>query len=260
MGSSFSGSLILNPNPVSQILLNVSSGVVVNNLMIITNVGSVNLARANQIGDVATVRLQDGATLELNGYNETFQNLELIADSNDSRPAILDAGSGTLSLQGNITSVCNNGSVTPAIKGKLNLLSGSHDINVAGSSGLGLEMLAQMQGSGNFSKSGNSGLILQSSNSFNSTISILQGVLDVRNNHALGDIAGSTEILGGNLALRNVAIGGELLFALGGGGGEFSGSALTSIGVSSWAGQVALYTNLVVSGGDMTFTGPISGA
>ena len=37
-------------------------------------------------------------------------------------------------------------------------------------------------------------------------------------------------------------------------------SPLTSIGTSSWAGQVALYTNLIVTGGDMAFTGPISGA
>ncbi len=259
-GSSFSGTFTLNSRPGSEILLNVSSGVVVNDLLIVTNVGTVKLARPEQIGDGATVRLKEGAALQLNGYNETFQNLELITDSNDSRPAVLDAGSGTLSLQGNITATCNNSAQTPAIKGKLNLLSGSHDINVSGSVYEGLDMQAQMLGFGNFSKSGNSALLLQSSNSFNSSITILQGVLDVRTNHALGDIAGSTTIAGGNLTLRNVAIGEELLFALGpGGGGEMTGAALASIGVSSWAGQVALYTNLIVTGGDMTFTGPISG-
>ena len=77
----------------------------------------------------------------------------------------------------------------------------------------------------------------------------------------LGDIAGSTTIAGGNLTLRNAAIGEELLFALGPGtSGEMTGAVLTSIGASSWSGQVALYTNLIVTGGDMTFTGPISGA
>ena len=80
----------------------------VNDLLIVTNVGTVKLGRPEQIGDCATVRLRDGATLQLNGHNETFQNLELFTDSNDSRPAVLDTGSATLSLQGNITSTCNN--------------------------------------------------------------------------------------------------------------------------------------------------------
>ncbi len=267
-GNNFSGTLTLNPELGSQILLNVSSGVVVNDLLIVTNVGTVKLLRPEQIGDNATVRLQDGARLELNGYDDTIQNLELLTDSNDSRPAVLDtiyssAGvlvAGTLALLGNITAICNNSAQTPAIKGKLNLLSGSHDIHVSGSVYEGLDMQAQMLGYGNFSKSGPKALLLQASNSFNSSITILQGVLDVRNNHGLGDIAGSTTIAGGNLTLRNLAIGAESLFALGPGtSGEMPGAALTSIGASSWAGQVALYTNLVVTGGDMTFTGPISG-
>jgi autotransporter-associated beta strand protein len=37
------------------------------------------------------------------------------------------------------------------------------------------------------------------------------------------------------------------------------GGLLSVLGVSSWAGPIALYTNLTVSGGDMTFSGPISG-
>ena len=246
VGNSFSGTLTLNARPGSEILFNVSPGVVVNDLLIVTNVGTVKLARPEQVGDSATVRLTDGATLQLNGHNETFQNLELVTDSNDSRPAILDAGSATLSLLGNITSTCNNSAQTPAITGKLNLLSGSHDINVSGSVYAGLDMQAQMLGFGNFSKSGNAALLLPASNSFSSSISILDGVLDVRNNHGLGDSAGSTEIFEGNLTLRNVDIADELLFVLGGVERVFPDSALTSYDVSSSAGQVALYTNLVV--------------
>ena len=265
-GNDFTGALTLDSRLNSEILLNLSSGVVVNDLLILTNVGDVKLLRANQIGDAATVRLKDGATLQLNGYSDTILNLELITDSNDSRPAVLDTfhfswsvlSAGTLSVAGNITSICNNGAQTPAIKGILNLLSGSHDINVSGSVYAGLDIQAQMMGVGNFSKSGAQALLLTASNSFNSTISILKGVLDVRNNHALGDIVGSTEIFEGNLTLRNVAIGAESLFALGGSEGEFPGAALTSIGISSWSGQVLLNTNLVVTG-DMSFTGSISG-
>ena len=265
-GNDYSGTLTLNPELLSEIRLNVSSGFVVNDRLNVTNVGAVTFVRPEQIGPAATVRLQDGAKLQFHSslffpYTETFQNLELITDSNDSRPTSVDSGVAMLSLSGNITSICNNSAQTPAIKGMLNLLSGSHDIYVSGSVYEGLDMQAQMTGFGNFSKSGNAALLLQASNSFNSSITILQGVLDVRNNHGLGDIAGSTTIAGGNLTLRNLAIGAELLFALGPGtGGEMPGAALTSIGASSWAGQVALYTNLVVTGGDMTFTSPISGA
>jgi autotransporter-associated beta strand protein len=258
-GSSFAGALTLNPKIGSTIVLNVTSGVVVSDRLVVTNVGTVRLDLSEQIGDAATVRLSDGATLSLNGHAESIQNLELFTDSNDSRPSVLDASSGLLGLYGNITAVCNNSSQTPAIKGKLTLPSGEHDFNISGSVYAGLDMQAQILGFGNFSKSGLSALLLTASNSCNSSISVLQGTLDVRNNHGLGDTAGTTALFGGALLLRNVAIADELLFAVGQGtGGEMPGSVLTSFGISSWSGQVVLNTNLVVNG-DMTFTGPISG-
>src|SRR5436190_13988352 len=65
LGNVFSGTLTLNPETLAQIVFNVSSGVVVNNLLIVTNVGEVTFVRPEQIGHAATVRLQDGAALRL---------------------------------------------------------------------------------------------------------------------------------------------------------------------------------------------------
>jgi fibronectin-binding autotransporter adhesin len=261
-GNTFTGTLFVegsssDSNP-GRLHLNKSSGVAVNDRLEVF--GRTVLDRDNQIGDGASVLIgaaqDDSPYLDFQGHNDTFTSLTLSNNSWAADAVYLDSGGGVCTILGNISS--HSEGVTPLIKGKLSFSSGSHDIHVNGSIYEGLDIQAQMSGFGNFSKSGNSALLLTASNSFNSTISILQGVLDVRHNHALGDIAGSTQIFEGNLTLRNVNIGAELLFALGGTGGEFPGSALTSVGISTWAGQVALYTNLVVTG-DMTFTGPISG-
>jgi fibronectin-binding autotransporter adhesin len=257
-GNTFSGSLTLNAESGSQILLNVSSGVVANNLVVITNRGNTQFGRANQLGDGATVRLANSGVLNLNGYLDTIQNLELLNVNSVSHPSTLKTEGGTLTVSGNITSINDHASVEPTIQGRLALSSGEHIISVSGAAYAGLDIQAELAGFGNFSKSGNAALLLSASNSFNSSIFITEGILDVRHNHGLGDIAGSTAIGAGALTLRNVAIGEELLFALGQGtGGELPGSVLTVVGSSSWAGQVGLYTNLVIVGGDMTFTGPI---
>lgn len=259
VGNDFTGTLTLNCLQGSEIRLNVSSGVVAHNLIVITNRGNTRFARANQFGDGATVRVRNGGRLNLNGYNDTIQHLELLNDTMDSHASTLTTGNGTLTVLGNITSANFHASVEPTIQGQLSLGGANHNIVVNGSVYVGLDLQARMSGFGNFTKSGNAALVLQGSNSFNSSILINQGLIDVRHNHGLGDIAGSTALNGGGLVLRNVAIGEELLFALGQStGGELPGSSLTVVGSSSWAGQVALYTNLVLVGGDMTFTGPIS--
>ncbi|MEO6035507.1 MAG: autotransporter-associated beta strand repeat-containing protein, partial [Verrucomicrobiota bacterium] len=265
VGNSFLGTVTQHSKPMisgirgAELVLDKQAGVAVTGPLVIDTNCVTRLARANQIADTAPVRITAGGQLLLDGHANTIGSLYLTNTANATATTRVDTGGAVLSVLGDITAV-NNGSFTPTIVGRLDLPSGNHNFLVSGLVYEGLDMQAQVTGSGNFSKSGASALLLQASNSFNSTISILQGTLDVRNNNGLGDTAGSTEIQGGALVLRNVAIGDELLFALGQGtGGELPGSVLTSIGISSWSGQVALYTNLVVTG-DMTFTGPISGA
>jgi len=250
--------LMINGTRGAELVLDKQGGLAIPGALMISTNCVTKLARANQLADNAPVRITAGGRLLLGGHADAIGSLHLTNTANATAATQVDTGGAVLSVLGDITAV-NHGPFTPTIIGRLELPSGAHTFNVSGSVYEGLNMQAQMLGFGNFSKSGTAALLLTASNSFNSTISILQGVLDVRNNHALGDTAGSTEIFEGNLTLRNVAIGGELLFALGGSEGEFPGSVLTSIGLSSWSGQVLLNTNLVVTG-DMTFTGPISGA
>lgn len=267
-GNTFQGTVTLRDSPGffggvvgPKLVLDKQSGVAVTGNLVMERQCILALGRSEQIGDNSTVRVGGGSAFLLQDHAESIQSLELTTDSSDSGPAILDAGSGgLLGLYGSITAIGNNSSQISTIKGKITLTPGEHTIYVGGSVYAGLDMQAQILGDGNFSKTGNSALLLTASNSCNSTISVVQGILDVRHFHALGDTAGPTQLFGGALLLRNVAIAGETLFALGQGtGGTFPGSVLTSVGACSWSGPVLLNTNLVVSG-DMDFSGVISGA
>ena len=236
-----------------------ASGVAVTDTLLVNDVGVVALGRADQIGDDAELEIIAGATFRMNGFNDTIGSLYLNNVSADALPSTLDPGGATLTLNGDITADCDNNNLTPTIKGRLSLPVGSHLITTFGSAYAGLDMQAQITGSGGFTKSGTSALLLEASNTFFGDILIVQGILDVRNDSALGDISGDTSLYAGSLTLRNVAIGAERLNAEGQAiGGDFPGSLLTSIGTCSWAGQVVLDDDLVVAG-DMTFTDDISG-
>jgi len=258
-GNTFNGVLTAETSGGGATRLNKQSGNAVTGGLIISEGATVRLLSSHQIADAAPVQMAGGAKFFLQGYTETIGSLALTNAVGDTSAASVDTGGAILSVLGDVVSV-NQSSVTPIISGRLELPSGNHTIHISGTVYSGLDIQAQMLGFGNFTKTGNAALILSTSNSFNSSITISQGVLDVRHGHALGDTAGSTAIDGGNLTLRNVSILDELLFALSGDGtGEFPGAVLTVIGAATWSGQVALYTNLVVAGGDMVFSGPISG-
>jgi autotransporter-associated beta strand protein len=259
--SSFHGTMTANAGLGGTIFF-YCSGVVVNDSLVVNDVGTVQLAKSDQIGDSATVTIMAGAALSLYlGSSDTIGSLMVVNVSADAQPSIMDTGTGTLTVNGDIIATCNNDNHTPTIKGQLSLASGSHNITTTGSAYAGLDMQAQVTGFGNFHKLGNSALLLEANNTFSGSISVDAGILDVRNNNGLGDVAGDTSLSGGSLTLRNVAIGTERLTAEDVSiAGEMPGSLLTSIGSNSWAGQVLLDTNLVVFGGDMSFAGDISGA
>lgn len=220
----------------------------------------VQFSRSDQIADTAAVVVHGGGKFDLNGHDDLIGLLTLSTAISDTTIPFVSTAGGVLSVAGSINSLNSSVGNPPSahsIQGRLELPSGEHTIWVDNGD---LDIQARMTGFGNFAKTGTGTLILSASNSFNSSIMINEGILDVRHNWGLGDTAGSTAISNGVLTLRDVAIGEELLFALGGStGGDLPGSVLNVAGTASWAGQVALYTNLNVIGGDMTFTGPISG-
>lgn len=260
-GNDFSGTLTLFPTLGSEILFNVSTGVVVNDLLVVNNVGAVKLARANQIGDAATVRLLDGGTLQLNGHDDTILNLELISVRNGLRPSVMDTGGGTLTLRGNLNSSNNTASVTPTIQGKLYLPGGSHIFDITGTVYAGLDLQAQISGAGGFSKFGDAALLLKGSNTFEGSVNIASHKIDVYHTNGFGSINRGVTLSGGSVTLHNLSIHGETLFVRGQQQitPETAGSLLTSVGVSVWNGDVHLDTNLVVALGDMALSGSISG-
>lgn len=265
--NTFEGRIILytertfaGPYNGGRLVLNKSAGVAVPGPLILGREAQVTLQRPGQIADTAPVTIVSGGEFLLQGHNETIGGLVLTNAATEADPAIVRTGGGTLAVQGNIVTHSHNPQIIHVVEGRLELTAGDHALEINSAGYAGLDIQAELTGFGNFTKTGGAALILSASNSFNSSITIAEGVLDVRHNHALGDIAGSTAIGAGALTLRDVAIGEELLFALGQGtGGDAPGAVLNVVGVASWAGQVALYTNLNVIGGDLAFNGPISG-
>ena len=251
---------------VGNVLLSKLSAVAVPERLRVEAGSVVTLGQPEQIADNATVDIvgtvvginnselqQFPSTFHLNGYDETIGNLCLTNDATDTNAVVLDTGGGILTLNGELTGRSDNNQATPAVKGLFNLATDSHVFTTLGSAYAGLDMQAQITGPGGFIKDGTSALLLEAANTFFGDILIDDGILDVRNNNALGDVSGDTSIYGGTLTLRNVAIGAEKLNAEGNGiMGDLPGSVLTSIGTCSWAGQVVLDTNLVIFG-DMTF-------
>ncbi len=260
-GNSFQGRLTISGAPGSQTVFDVSGGVAVTDSLLINSLGVVELAAPNQIGDNATVAITGGAKLQMHGFHDNIGHLALTNSFGDTLPSTLDTGSATLTLNGHLTARNQNAPVTPIIQGRLHLPAGPHTFHTSGNQYAGVDLLAELTGTGDITKSGDNALLLQGNNAaFSGSFAIASGVLDVRHNNALGDALGGTVILGGSLRLQNVTIVSEPLTAAGQGiEGELPGSILTCVGVNTWHGPILLNTNLNVTG-DIIFTGPISGA
>jgi autotransporter-associated beta strand protein len=220
--NTFHGTLIVAPaksdhfgaDTFGDVQLNKQSGVAVPERLRVEKSSRVTLLHSEQIADDATVEIigdinqyghTGGGSLLLNGFNETIGNLVMTnyaGDTNFAAPTLahclLDTGGGTVTLNGDVTARCDIDYANPLILGRLSLAPGVHNITTYGSAYAGLDMQAELTGLGNFHKLGNSALILEANNTFNSSISIDDGILDVRNDHALGDIAGDTSLFGGS--------------------------------------------------------------
>lgn len=212
LGNTFQGTLTIR-RP-SHLVLNKESGLAVTGALAIGPYCRLELGRPHQIDDNAFVSLLGvGSQFLLNGHTETIGNLLLTNSVTDVEAALVDTGGATLSVLGGITSANDSASVHPTIRGLLGLPLGNHTVDVEGSSFYGLEIQARIFGAGGFTKIGNSALLLPGSNSFTGNVSVNAGLLDVRNNHALGTTAGSTTLSGnGTMTLRDATIAGETLF------------------------------------------------
>jgi fibronectin-binding autotransporter adhesin len=266
-GNTFVGSVtVASPGHIfgAELLLNKTSGPAVPGTLIIGTNSTVKLDRPHQIGDAATVMIKSGGQFKLQDHTETVASLVIengpIAGGYI-KDTLVDTGGVTLSVNDNIT-VQNNSTNIPVIKGKLGLPPGNHTIHTSGSQDWSLHIEAQIIGDGGFTKTGDKGLLLSADNSFNGDAILQEGAVDVSHANALGSISGATILAGGELDVRDVAIGSETLFVNSGtyNQGALPGARLLGLGTCSWAGSVVLNTNLNVAGWDMVFAGPISGS
>ena len=85
---------------------------------------------------------------------------------------------------------------------------------------------------------------------------MLEGILSINNNTALGTVDGGTTVLDGATLHLSAAIAGESLVI--GGNGFANQGALTTSGTSSWTGSVTLTSNTSVAPSTLTISGPIS--
>jgi len=227
------------------------SGAAVNTRLEIVN-GLARLDRPNQIGDGATVFLDDSG-LNFQGHDETFQNLEMVAGNGWSDdPTTLDTGCGFFTLLGNITSRSTPEGM-PIIKGRL-FLTGSHTFDVSGTEFYGLDLQAAVSGANDITKTGTAGLILSGNNTFTGYLFVDSGSVEPRHANALGSVTRGVQLRGGTLRLINRTISGESLWAT-----TRDGSALFSLGTATWAGEIHLDRELQIYGESLTHTHAITG-
>lgn len=270
--NTFSGTLFLQPNVPSSaagIYFNKQAGAVVTNRLVLSKAEHLYWRAPHQVGDHATVVVQDGSRLDLDGYDESIGTLIVTNVHADAEASIIStAGSGfgppmgTLTINDGVVTSVDNASVLPTIQGVVNLPPGLHSFFNYSSGYAALDLQAQIIGAGGFIKFGNGALLLKGTNSFGGTVRSSEGIIDVYNANGFGSPAGGVVLDGGSVTLRGVTIASEPLTARGQAviNAETVGSLLFSVGSSGWTGPITLETNLVLGGADISLTGPISGA
>jgi fibronectin-binding autotransporter adhesin len=259
--NTFTGALIFPYANGVIVSLNKQFASVVTNRLELFGGYPLNINHPGQIGSNATVVISQGSKLFLNGYDYTIGTLLITNVHADAQASLLDTGGGQLTLLHDVIGYVDNISVVPTIKGVVQLPAGDHSFNVDGFDYAGLDVQAQVMGTGGFTKSGHKALILEGSNSLSGPITVNQGILDVRNNYALGNAQSVTLTAGGSLTLRNSSPAGVPLIVNGNQPllPETAGSLLFTVGTCVWGGAITLNTNLVVEADNTYLTGPISG-
>ncbi len=254
-GNLFRGTLTIGADQNGGVLLEVGSGVVTTDALLVKGRGYMRLGKSDQIGDNATVTVQQGATFTLNNFNDTISTLVLNSAASDPAPANFDTGTGTLVVQSNITCI-NLFSNASLITGNINLPPGTHIISsssIFGSLQAGLDIEAQINGSGGFNKIGADPLFLDRANNFDGNVLVADGILYVRNPNALGSAVGTTTLSNSVIDLSNLTVTNETMIVQSG--------TIVGEGNFGWAGPINVPGNLYVhNDGPATFSGPISGS
>ncbi len=255
-----------NPSDLfaSRIYFSKPTGVAVVNdgaRLVIEQNAVVHFRSSEQIGDNADVEVRSGGALRLENAIEGIRNL-ILTDNNrfgnfnqfiDLRSPTVDTGTRLLALNGGLICSKNptNSSDVPSIRGTLNL-NGFLPIEITRDFGPGLDIFATVTGGG-FSKTGSGSLRLHAANTFTDDVVVNEGIVEARNNLALGTSAGGVQLAGGGLNLRDVTILNEALL------GADSSSSLVAFGNCIWTGPITLNEQLTIFADNLRLEGAISG-
>lgn len=196
--------------------------------------------RDNQVGLPGNVEVNRGATLDLNGFQETIGSLELTG-------GVVETGAGLLGLGGNITA--NASTVMAEINGRLDL-NGTRVVQVlsGSTSPCDLEINAVVT-EGGITKRGPGTLCLNANNTFTGPVRVEQGELRMSRDQALGTPAGGTTVLDRASLFVDTTVNhvDEPLTLAGAGVGGTNG-ALRYLGAIDWRTNITLASaSLVVS-------------
>ena len=253
-GNTFQGSVFLrnsfpNSSPFRfHFRMNKDSGAAVPGTLISQKDTAVILNGPNQIADGATVEFQDGATFDLNGFNETIGTLRFINHAGDTNPIVIDS-LGKLTVLNSIA-VENDGAA--ARIGNALELGGFVPMRVGPTTTAVLDLAGNITGNG-FDKLGFGKLILRGLNTYSGDATITAGTVEARSQAAFGGGGPTSGVYlnGGDLVVQSVPIPLEQLIV------NSPDSTLSAIGPSSWGGLMTLSTTLKVIALDPTDSGAI---
>jgi autotransporter-associated beta strand protein len=211
--------------------------------------------RHNQLGSPGNVVVRTGATLDLNGSQETIGSLELTGGR-------VETGVGLLGLGGDITA--NASSLTSEINGRLDL-NGMRMVRVFSGSAAPCDLeINAVVTDGGLTKRGPGTLCVNGDNDFSGQVRVEDGELRMGRDLALGTASGGTIVLdGASLYVGTGANNVDEPLTLAGAGMGGTNGALKYLGSVNWRGNITMASaSLVVSDSDLSaldIQGVISG-
>ncbi len=213
-------------------------------------------ANGNQIQISVPITINSSGLLDLNGHSDDLGDLTFNGGH-------ITTGAGTLNLNGNVTANANTNSQA-IIDGQMSISSPWIFNTVGHHFSPDLIINAAISGvGGGITKNGVGELSLTASNSFSGLVTLNDGFVLVDNAFALGTTNSGTVVnTGAVLALRfGVDVAREAL-TLAGTGQSVFGALSSSFGSNSWAGNIVLADNTLItveSGDFLNLSGSISG-
>lgn len=192
--------------------------------------GRVKLVTGNNIADASVVTVETGATLDLNGQDDTIASLTLNGGS-------VETDAGVLTLAGAVRAQGFGGSIS----GKLSLGNTTRTFEVGPMASLTVNAVVSNGGGlshPGIAKTGTGTLRLLGANTFTGSVQVYDGIVEVGNASALGSSFpfGTTVAAGATLrVLGGITVPAEPL--------TLNGGALYGQGFVTWGGPITLATN-----------------